>query len=247
MSRRYLSIMAAGIALASQMAVAAPAPAEVRFVYLVPSDRPVSTTYPDRIAFAARHFQSWLASRLNGRTFRLASPAVQILRSDKPARWFSAFYRNTLDEIGRLGAGKLNDPQARYIVYVEADHSCGQSGAGGNGVAVVSANDLRGLSGEALVPACEKPNGAEIAGRCRWIGGMGHELLHTLGLTHPDTSPACQTIQCRSTALMMHGYISYPDAGLLDDEISLLKRSPFVFDQPLNRLIDCTGHNSADA
>jgi hypothetical protein len=222
---------------------------EVRFIYLVPSDRSVSTIYPDRITFAARHFQSWLEQKLSGRTFQLANPAVRIVRSDKPAKWFSsverytgynAFYRNTLDELIRLGIAKLNDPQARYMVYVDADHACGQSGAGGSGLAVVSANDLRGLSGETIVPACEKANGAEIAGRCRWVGGMGHELLHTLGLMHPDRSPACQTSQCRSDAPMGHGYVTYPKAILLAEEISALRESLFIQDKITNRLSECS-------
>ncbi|MGU3329267.1 hypothetical protein ACLBXB_20240 [Methylobacterium mesophilicum] len=227
-----------------------PTTGEVRFIYLVPSDRSISSIYPSRIAEAAHHFQSWLGKKLEGRTVRLGHPAVRILRSDKPARWFSAvdqyrgfdaFYRNALDELTRLGAAKLNDPEARYVVYVDADHACGQSGAGGNGLAVVSANDLRGISGEAVVPACEKANGAEIAGRCRWIGGMGHELLHTLGLRHPDRSPACQTSQCRSEALMMQGYITYPNAVLLDEETASLQRSPFIQAGQINRLAECSG------
>jgi hypothetical protein len=250
MRGKRLSVLAFGIALAAQRAVAAPATAEVRFVYLVPSDRAVSVVYPERILFAARHVQSWLALKLDGRTFRLASPAVRIVRSDKPARWFSSpegtagfngFYRKTLDELGRLGAGRLNDPEARVIVYVDADHACGQSGAGGNGVAIVSANDLRGISGEAIVPACRQANTAEIAGRCRWIGGMAHELLHTLGLIHPDRSPACQTPQCRSAALMMHGYITYPNATLLADDLAILNRTPFLSTRSVDRLADCAG------
>lgn len=222
---------------------------DVIFIYLVPSDRSASETYPTKITFAAKHFQAWLGQKLGGNTFRLSYPVVRVVRSDKPAKWFSsverysgfnAFYRNTLDELTRLGAAKLNDPQARFIVYVDADHACGQSGAGGNGLAVVSANDLRGLSGEKIVPACDRANGAEVAGRCRWIGGMGHELLHTLGLIHPDRSPACQTSQCRSEALMMQGYITYPKAILLEEEGSLLNRSTFVNARRTDSPIDCT-------
>jgi hypothetical protein len=204
---------------------------DVVFIYLVPSDRSPSDTYPAKITFAAKHFQSWLGQKLGGNTFRLRYPVVRVIHSDKPANWFSsveryngysAFYRNTVDELTRLGAAKLNDPQARFMVYVDADHACGQSGAGGNGVAVVSAN------------------GAEIAGRCRWIGGMGHELLHTLGLIHPNHSPACQTSQCRSEALMMQGYITYPRAILLEEEGSLLNRSLFVSARHTDSPIDCS-------
>lgn len=254
LTRTAASIFSISLAFLSVITVAnaemgSPSSRDVVFIYLVPSDRQISETYPGKVAFAAKHFQMWLGQKLGGNTFRLANPAVRIVRSDKPAKWFSsverykgfsAFYSNTLDELVRLGVAKLNDPQARFMVYVDADHACGQSGAGGNGLAVVSANDLRGLSGEKIVPACTSANGAEIAGRCRWIGGMGHELLHTLGLIHPDRSPACQTAKCRSEALMMQGYISYPKATLLEEETSLLNRSSFVVAQRIESPIDCT-------
>ncbi|MDR6873863.1 hypothetical protein J2Y55_004892 [Bosea sp. BE125] len=210
---------------------------EVRFIYLVPADRQEKPAYREAIGWAARHFQAWLSSKTDGLTFELADPLVLTVRSDRPAAWFQsaerhanyhAFYRNASEELSRLGVAKAGDPTARYVVYVDADHACGQSGAGGNGLAIVSANDLRGLVGEAIVPACAQSNGAEIAGRCRWIGGMGHELLHTLGLRHPDRSPACQTGQCRSRALMLHGYISYPEATLLEEELLFLRGSPFI-------------------
>ncbi|KTS09005.1 hypothetical protein CTI14_03685 [Methylobacterium radiotolerans] len=69
---------------------------------------------------------------------------------------------------------------------------------------------------------------------------MGHELLHTLGLIHPDHSPACQTSQCRSEALMMQGYITYPKAVLLEEEGSLLNRSSFVSARHTDSPIDCS-------
>ncbi len=251
---RLTILLAAALLTLRPMASAAIEPSgaaatrEIRFIYLVPRDRPVSRRYADAMSAAARHVQSWLGQALHGRTFRLADPAVRIVQSDKPARWFSAidrhsgdaaFYLNTLDELTRLGVAGLNDPQARFMVYVDADHACGQSGAGTSGLAVVSANDLRGLGGERILPACETPNGAEIAGRCRWIGGMGHELLHTLGLAHPDRSPACQTARCRSEALMMNGYIRYPNATLLDEEAAALSRSPFMQDRVTGHPGDC--------
>lgn len=223
---------------------------EVRFVYLVPSDRIEKPVYRDAIALAARHFQAWLSDKSNGLTFRLANPVVRVVRSERPAAWFRsverhtgyiAFYRNAAEELMRLGAARSGEQAARYVVYVDADHACGQSGAGGNGLAIVSANDLRGLAGEALVPACEKPNAAEIPGRCRWIGGMGHELLHTLGLVHPVRSPACQSAQCRSSALMMHGFTVYPAATLLDEELSILRTSPFIGPNRVASAANCAG------
>ncbi|MCJ2032782.1 hypothetical protein [Methylobacterium sp. J-068] len=218
----------------SGAAYAAPS---VQVIYLVPADRSVSESYRKAAEFGVRHVQAWLNDTLKGATFRLADPLVRVVRSDRKAAWFrstdrhagyGAFYRNAVDELTRLGLARYDDPSARYLVYVDADHACGQSGAGGNGIAVVSANDLRGLAGEPIVPACGKANGAEIPGRCRWIGGIGHELLHTIGLIHPDRSPACQTAQCRAEALMMQGYVTYPRATLLDEEKAQIRRSPFI-------------------
>jgi hypothetical protein len=134
---------------------------EVRFIYLVPSERSVSQAYIEQITFAGRYFRLWLGQQLNGRTYRLADPGVRTVRSDKPARWFSsverhtglsAFYSHRFDELARLGVARQTDPQARYMIHVDAAHVCGQSGTGGSGLAVVSANDLRGLSGQTLIP-----------------------------------------------------------------------------------------------
>lgn len=226
----------------------------VQVIYLVPADRSVSDTYRKAAEFGVRHFQAWLSEALKGETFRLAEPLVRVVRSEKTAAWFrstdrfpgyGAFYRNAVDEITRLGVARHDDPTARFLVYVDADHACGQSGAGGGGIAVVSANDLRGLAGERIVPACDKANGAEIAGRCRWIGGIGHEFLHTLGLIHPDRSPACQTAQCRAEALMMQGYVSYPRAILLNEEKAQIRRSPFIASGIRTEVRACTNETPA--
>lgn len=223
---------------------------EVRFIYLVPSDRIEKASYREAVASAARHFQAWLSQTTDGLTFGLADPIVRVVRSNRLSIWFRstdrhtgyiAFYRNAAEELSVLAVAKAGEQAVRYIVYVDADHACGQSGAGGNGLAILSANDLRGLAGEALIPACEKPNTAEIPGRCRWIGGMGHELLHALGLPHSDRYPTCQTALCRNTALMMHGYVAYPRAELLADEMAILRRSPFIRPHRVAPPANCVG------
>lgn len=229
---------------------AATAPYSIRFVYLVPSDRPVKSAYRDAIALAAWDAQRWLAYALDGPTFDFGMGPVAIVRSEKPARWFSsaepgagfgAFYRNTAEELKRLGIARTSDATVRTVVYVDADHVCGQSGAAGGALAVVSANDLRGLVGETIVPACERANPAEVAGRCRWVGGLVHELLHTFGLRHPDRSPACQSPQCRAEALMMQGFMRYPRARLLDEEKEILLRSPFIAPRRIAASDGCEG------
>lgn len=222
----------------------------VRFIYLVPSDRSVKSAYRNAIALAAWDAQRWLAHALDGATFDFSMEPVAVIRSEKPARWFSAaepgtgfdaFYRNTAEELKRLGIARTGDATIRTVVYVDADHVCGQSGAAGGALAVVSANDLRGLVGETIVPACERANPAEVAGRCRWVGGLVHELLHTFGLRHPDRSPACQTPQCRAEALMMQGFVRYPRAKLLDEEKEILLKSRFIAPRRIAASDGCDG------
>lgn len=209
----------------------------VQFIYIVPSGKEFHTAYQRGIESAALSIQSWLARKLDGSTFELATPLVTIIRSEKTASWFAgdatenvstSFYRIASAHLQTTGVIRFNDPNRRYVVYVDADHKCGQSGAGGNGVAIMSANDLRGLSGVPIVPACLTANSAEVQGKCRWIGGTAHELLHTFGLSHSDKQESCRTTECQMNALMMFGYVRYPEAVLLDTEVKEMLRSGFI-------------------
>jgi hypothetical protein len=63
-------------------------------------------------------------------------------------------------------------------------------------------------------------------GRCRWVGGLGHELGHAFFLPHP---PGCDDglPECDETALLWVGYATYPDAHLTKADIATLTTSPF--------------------
>ena len=67
------------------------------------------------------------------------------------------------------------------MFYMDADFGCHQMIGGTSGVALVGANDLRGLSGETYVPFCSH----EPAYRFTW--GI------PLGSIIPRTAPAART------------------------------------------------------
>lgn len=208
----------------------------VKIIYVVPSDRRERQDFVLAISDGVRRFQAWLGAQLGGKTIRFASPAVTVLHSQRNAAWFQGdpstqanFWRIATKEITSLGLVKYNDPNMRYLIFVDADLRCGQSGAGGDGVAVLEANNLRGLIGQTIVPACSPSTGADIQQRDRWIGGIGHELLHTLGLGHADQYEDCRDPTCRNRALMAFGYVLYPNAELRPQDKEFLLKSKSIF------------------
>jgi hypothetical protein len=60
----------------------------------------------------------------------------------------------------------------------------------------------------------------------RYVGGLGHELGHAFGLSHP---PGCDQglPTCDYNALMWAGYAAYPNTYLRPDEKSILLASEF--------------------
>jgi hypothetical protein len=106
---------------------------------------------------------------------------------------------------------------------VDADRVCIQTTGGAQGVAVLPANDLRGLVGEPTPPVCEGELQYAVS---RYIGGSGHELGHAFGLDHPpgcDANPPSGDTQ----ALMCPGYLDYPKTHLTQQDIEQLRQSVF--------------------
>jgi hypothetical protein len=239
--KQLLLVLAALFGLAAP-ALAAP---QVRMLYMVPSDRAVRADYATAMENAIEHFRIWLHQKMpEGRTITLHDPAVEILRTAHDAAWYATnpngdaglrFWNNCLLDGFALTGGGFNDPQNRWVFYIDADPACGQATGATQGVALLPANDLRGLVGEQNLPPCAGGT-PDTLGPCRWVGGLGHELGHALLLPHPpgceDANPATP---CPSNALLWLGYQTYPSASLLTEDIASLELSSFLTVQEVNR------------
>jgi hypothetical protein len=233
----------AALVLAVAILGAAPAAADgprVRAVYLVPEDRAPVRAYEKALGRAIEDLRSWFANQMGGPTFALHDPVVEVVPTPHAAAWYAGtpsdpdpalwFFRNVTHEAFALtGAGFL-DPDNVWLLYIDADPGCGQLTGGTSHVALLAANDLRGLAGRAPVPICagETPGHPPVS---RWIGGLGHELGHALGLPHP---PGCEplTPACPAWALMYFGYLRYPNTFLLPADVASLAASPFLAADP---------------
>jgi hypothetical protein len=194
----------------------------VRMIYLVSGDREVNPRYVNAMERAIVELQAWYGKQLGGPSFRVYSPVVEVVKSDRPASWFYANrnglnkddwgYNNTLEEARRLCGASHNDPKFVWVIYSDGP---GNKGRGGNGVACLPEDDLLGLVGR-------HPTQKD---KSRWVAGLGHELGHAFGLPHPSDTKK------DADALMWTGiYGKYPDkAYLTDADKKLLMKSPFFY------------------
>ncbi|MGH7859213.1 MAG: hypothetical protein ACREQY_17940 [Candidatus Binatia bacterium] len=219
----------------------------VRMIYLVPADRAIRRDHAVAIGSAIIELQAFYQDEMGlgqspplpsvaglGQTFALHDPLVEAYQTSHPADFYSTgpnaeplgFWSSVLQDGFEITGGGFYDPDHRWIFYVDADPACGQLVGGVAGVALLPANDLRGLVGEPRVVTCpaETP---DPRGLCRWVGGLGHELGHAFGLPHP---PGCDAGTCSEHArdsLMYLGYGNYPDTWLLEEDERRLREGAF--------------------
>jgi len=192
----------------------------VRFVYLNSADREFDPAYFKAVKRAALDIQAWYKSQMGGRTFDLCKGTPEALKSRRQASYFSnnpngersddwGFY-NTFYEMRDL---RKADPSKDGYVWVIYSDGPGNKGRANPGFAYLPEDDLLGLVGKH--PEQKNP--------VRWLGGLGHELGHALGLAHPqDTENA-------GGAIMWAGFYSPKSSWLLTPEDkNILRRSPFI-------------------
>ena len=208
---------------------------QVRMIYLIPADKAYREDYRSAIANAIINVQRFYQSQLgNGNAFSLHTPIVESYVTGHPTSFYSTganafaggFWQSVLKDGFALTGGGFSDPNYRWVFYIDADQACGQYMGGNEGVALMAANDLRGLTGQTNIPACaNEPR--DTGGLGRWIGGLGHELGHTFNLPHP---PGCDQGSCPAfsyNSLMYVGYAYYPNTYLLDENKTQLLNTGF--------------------
>ncbi|MDF3069155.1 MAG: hypothetical protein K0R38_4756 [Polyangiaceae bacterium] len=210
---------------------------KVHLVYLVPSDKTTQAAYVEGLERGAKNLQSWWKKTMgNGKTFSLASPLVEVFQTNHDSAWYNRvrgtqestldYYYNMMDDAAAFAGASSGDPDNVWLVYLDAQPRCGSITGALATYAGFPANDLRGLAGLSTVPVCPG-DAAEGPMTCRWVGGMGHELGHTVGLPHPV---GCEphTASCPNDALMWWGYTSYPTATFTSADLTTLNASPFI-------------------
>jgi len=144
----------------------------VHVVYLVPVDKVPRYDYVVALEEAIQETQAFYQEELGvsrskgrkavGETFVTFKPTVEVVvtphdsayyNSNNQAGPFEFFFGAVGDGFEATGGG-FNDPDALWVYYIDADPACGQGTGATSGIALLPANDLRGLVGEPNEPPC---------------------------------------------------------------------------------------------
>ncbi len=212
----------------------------VRVLYAVPSGRKFRSDYREAIQHAIVDLQSWYRRELGGQTLSLYNATPEQCELSGTEQFYARHsWQRVIDGVRDCAPVRARTSMYVWVVYVDVETLClpggglggyhqgyNQLGRGALGLTILSREDLEGLIGEKLVyTKCGR--GPWSGPAWRWIGGLGHELGHTLGLSHP---PGCdQNLpKCDRWALMSNGYQLYPDTFLRLDDKRILRDSPFI-------------------
>ena len=219
----------------------------VRVIYAAPSDREFRADYSKGIAHAIVDLQSWYRRELGGLTFSLYEAPPEFCWMSEPANYYGtgSAWAKVEAAVQHCAPVKGGHPDFVWVVYVDVHEACDEPhelGAGGLGLTIVARSDLEGLTDPGPYYYCDEGPYEDTLGR--WIGGLGHELGHALGLRHPPGCDPWDPITCNdleALSLMHDGYAPYPDTYLLPDDKEILIRSPFIGREPV------PARNSLDA
>jgi len=208
----------------------------VRLVYLVPSDRAARDDYRGAIGNAILSLQHFYQRQVgNSFAFSTHTPLVEVRFLSRPSTFYASltspnsFFTTVLNDGFAVSGGRFDDPNFRWLYYIDADEACRQGVGAARGVALMPANDLRGLTGQPWIDRC---TGAQnFAPYERWVGGLGHELGHTFGLPHPPgcdpPNNNCFGGDLARNSLMWTGYANYPNTYLLEEHKNHLLNTVF--------------------
>ena len=212
----------------------------VRVLYAIPSDREFRDDYSAGIANAIVDVQSWYRRELGGLTFSVYEATPEECRMSQPADFYSTGHAwdKVVAAVQHCAPVKEGASNFVWVVYPDVEESCeeyfvlGEDGheLGRGGLGLTILPDIEGITnpGKDYYFCGEGPYSGTFG---RWVGGLGHELGHALGLPHP---PGCDpwgptTYDNLETWSLMHdGYGIYPDTYLLPDDKNILLRSYFV-------------------
>jgi hypothetical protein len=217
-------------------------PHAVNLVYVVPSDKVHIPAYQENILRAMRYLQRYYRDQLaNTKTFTLGQ--LQVHYSSHDSNWFATnpayhpthprpdffFYNNAVNDTQSVGV-RYDDPQRRWVIFVDADPGCGEAGwghVGNQGVAVVPANSLRGISWRATRDTCALEEWQASLPPCDWVGIIGHELGHAFELIHPAECMNNTSCTGHNHELMWLPYNGFPQKELRAGDRMILDASRF--------------------
>ena len=202
----------------------------VRVIYAIPSDREFRADYREGVANAIVDIQSWYRRELGGLTFSLYEATPEECRMSEPAGYYGRgdAWAKVVEGVQHCAPVQHNSPDFVWVIYPDVEESCEEPhelGAGGWGLTILPRGDLEGVTNPGPYFHCDEGPYDGTLGR--WIGGLGHELGHALGLPHP---PGCDEglSTCDLDAFMAYGYGIYPETYLRNDNKEVLIRSSFI-------------------
>jgi len=195
----------------------------VRVIYLVSSDKTEKSDTKKKIEAAVLSVQAWYKRQLNGFTFRLNSPMVEVVKAPYPSGYYSTNprkeeesswgARNCADVAKQTVGAKHFDSNHVWIVFVDGGRFVSHGGSG----FVCLADD----------PFYDS-NRNDYSREDAFMGIVAHEIGHSFGLQHPMEK------KDSDRSLMAFGSMVYPNGTfLMDSDKAILAGSPFLFNENL--------------